>query len=83
MLGAPSSPSAAQGAQGRAADIRVAAEAKPSHVWRLPAQHHPTFGAVRFSRPSRPVPLLIHSAGARGSSTPLVLRSLDPIVMKQ
>jgi hypothetical protein len=63
--------------------MRLAAEAKPSQVWRLPAQHHPTFGALRFSRPSRPVPLLIHNVGARRSGGPLVRWSLDPIVMKQ
>jgi hypothetical protein len=65
------------------ARVRLAADAKPSQVWRLPAQHHPTFGALRFSRPSRPVPLLIHSAGVRASGRPSALRSLDPIVMKQ
>ena len=51
------------------------AEAKPSQVWRLPAQHHPTFGALRFSRPSRPVPLLIHSAGARAWRRPTAKHS--------
>ena len=47
--------------------IRMAAVAKPSQVWRLPTQHHPAFGALRFSRPSRPVPLLSANLGpARG-----------------
>lgn len=32
---------------------RPAALAKPSQVWRLPAQHQPTFGALRRAAPSR------------------------------
>src|SRR5262245_62598025 len=84
MLGVPPPSTPLRGgAQGRAVDTRLAAEAKPSQVWRLPAQHHPTLGALRFSRPSRPVPLLIHNAGARRSSGPPVRRGLDPMVMKQ
>src|SRR4051812_34396882 len=62
---------------------RPVAEAKPSQVCRLPAQHQPILGALRRSRPSRPVPLLIQSAGVRASRTPLALRSREPIVMKQ
>lgn len=64
-------------------EARPEAEAKPSQVCRLPAQHHPSFGALRLSGPSRPVPLLIHSAGVRASSEPLALRRRDPIAMKQ
>ena len=47
--------------------VRSRAEAKPSHVCRLPAQHQPTFGACRRSVPSRPVPPLIQIAGVRAS----------------
>ena len=65
-----------------AAERRAAAEAKPSHVWRLPAQHQPTFGAPRFSLPSRPVPPLIQIAGVLASS-PFAVRLRDPTVMKQ
>jgi hypothetical protein len=38
---------------------RPLAEANPSQVWRFPAQHQPTFGALRLAAPSRPVPLLM------------------------
>ena len=62
---------------------RVVAEAKPRQVCRFPAQHHPTFGASRFALPSRPIPLLIHTAGVRASSAPLVFLSSEPMVMKQ
>ncbi len=41
------------------------ADAKPSQVCRFPAQHQPTFGALRLAVPSRPVPLLNHYAGVR------------------
>ena len=61
--------------------LRRRAEAKPSQVCRLPAQHQPTFAAPRRAAPSRPVPPLIQIAGVRASSpTPLGLR--DPTVMK-
>ena len=61
---------------------RWAALAKPSQVWRLPAQHQPTLGASRFARPSRPVPPLIQIAGVRASRrVPLGLR--EAMHMKQ
>ncbi len=50
---------------------------------RFLAQHHLTFGASRFALPSRPVPLLIQTAGVRASSFPAFFRSREPIVMKQ
>ena len=42
-----------------------------------------TFGALRRSRPSRPVPLLIQMAGVRESRAPPGLRGREPMVMKQ
>ena len=46
---------------------RPVAEPKPSQVCRLRHQHQPTFGAFLRPRPSRPVPLLIQTAGVRAS----------------
>lgn len=58
------------------------ADAKPSHVWRFPAQHQPILGAPLLARPSLPVPLLIHIAGVRASSVlPFLIR--EAMVMKQ
>ena len=59
-------------------ELRLAPDANPSQLCRLPAQHQPTFGALRLAGPSRPVPLLIHSAGVRASSVPPGLRRRDP-----
>jgi hypothetical protein len=62
---------------------RLAADAKPSHECRFPAQHQPTLGEWRLLPPSLPVPLLIQRAGVRGSNVPSGLRKREPIVMKQ
>src|SRR4051794_41985302 len=62
---------------------RPLAEANPSQVCRLPAQHQPTFGALRFTDPSRPVPLLIHTAGVLAATEPPGVRRGAPVVHKE
>ena len=63
--------------------LQPAADANPSQVCRLPAQHHPTFGASRRSAPSRPVPLLTQIARSWHPVRPSGPCLRDPIVMKQ
>ena len=57
--------------------------AMPSQVCRLFHQHQPSFAAFLLAAVSRPVPLLIHSAGVRASNVPFARCFRDPIVMKQ
>src|SRR5215469_7920443 len=58
------------------------ADANPSQVWRLPAQHQPTLAAPVLVLPSRPVPPLIQIAGVRASS-PTAVALREAMVMKQ